>query len=361
MIAALTIRLFAIIVALPCLVFLWPISDRINDVGPRRSSCRLLFGMDLALSTWYDIRHHRLLDTWHRRFERLGSTFLSILPARTVVHTSDIKNARRVLGGSSTWILPSLRLRLIPYCGQGIFTATDFGHWRASRKRLHRFFTTQSTPCHLADPTGCLEAVARELDESDGCLDLRALFKVATRRHALWMLLGIPLNCSQLHGLSDALDTVNARMAEDLLLGWFTRVFDRCKTWFQPQSTQSTVSERSWTSGPVDWDLRSFIERVVEEKGPEPSGDDRSLAAFLSRERPQLRTKVIVDELLNVLLAAGETTESVLVALFWHLAHAPAVYQQLRDEALNPDPTKSRDGSVHPKASLLMRCIRESK
>jgi cytochrome P450 len=98
--------------------------------------------------------------------------------------------------------------------------------------------------------------------------------------------------------------------------------------------------------------IEPFIERAI--VGEHKSGDLVDSLSQFTKDK-----KVIRDQLINVLLAARDTTASSLSWLFYEFAYHPEIYVKVRDEVLKSIGMRNPTYDDLKNMKYLQHCLNE--
>jgi len=251
------------------------------------------------------------------------------LMGRSLVMTCEPENVKAVLAtkfhdfGLGSRIGAMGRL-----LGHGIFT-TDGTHWEHSRALIRPSFTR----AQVSD-LECVETHIQNLIEKlpgDGeTVDLQRLFFNLTIDNSTEFLLGRSINCQtnpSMTYFSEAWDQAEGCLTGRVRLGKVVGLIDRLKKDESFEKACDTV--------------HTFVDSYIAEtlqQGQNKAADDAAAAktrrynllselSAVCRDPAQLRS-----ELLNVLLAARDTTAGLLSSIFYFVARHPDVWAALAAE-----------------------------
>ncbi|KAF2819221.1 putative N-alkane-inducible cytochrome P450 [Ophiobolus disseminans] len=211
--------------------------------------------------------------------------------------------------------------------GYGIFT-TDGKHWEHSRALIRPSFSR----AQVSD-LDCVETHVQNLINqlpADGeTIDLQRLFFNFTIDNATEFLLGRSINCQtnpSMEYFSEAWDHAEGCLSSRVRLGKVIRVIDAVKTDAGFEKSCDTVHTF------VDSYIADTLQEGKNKKNDSDAVNTRryNLLSELSavcRDPAQLRS-----ELLNVLLAARDTTAALLSSVVYFLSRHPDVWESLASE-----------------------------
>ncbi|RDW59252.1 hypothetical protein BP5796_12176 [Coleophoma crateriformis] len=270
-------------------------------------------------------REHTSLEQTLRRALEVGRTNTAVVLGQNIVFTCDPENLKTVLATNFLDYGIGPRIHFMgPLLGEGIFTLDDVAwqHSRASPSSpaLIRPCFTRTQIANLSSLETHVQALIACLPTSNGTpVDLQPLFFNFTIDSATEFLLGQSVSCQGSAPGS---------------AGWeFSEAFDYAEA----------AIERRNALGKYAWLLRDpkfhesckivheFTDRYISEalKGNTKPGLYNLLAELAGECRDPIQLR---NELLNVLLAARDTTASLLGSIFYLLARNPHVWNKLRKE-----------------------------
>ncbi len=194
----------------------------------------------------------------------------------------------------------SRRGAMFPFIGEGIFTQ-DGPQWKHSRDLLRRPFlkTHYQDLRHFDEPVDRLLAT---LSSSDGIVDLQPLLFSYTLATTTSLIFGQPI------------DTFKATEHDT-----FARCFDYASL---VSSYRARLQDFHWAYSPPKFKSSCqtvkafasiFVNRALRDKDKDLSGQDSDRYAFIQDLHDELKdSKLVRDQLVNVLLAGRDTTACLL-------------------------------------------------
>jgi cytochrome P450 len=255
----------------------------------------------------------------------------------------------------------ALRSPIKPLLGTGIFTA-DGTSWHDSRTLLRPIFTNHPGLTSLSRLEAHIANLIDQIPSDGSTADLQPLFKQLTLSAAFEMLFGV--NLGSLNGaqgqedFGKILEVAVTDVAERARLGpiyWFLAPF-RLHAWTAVRRCKLLVGEL----------VRETVRRGANQSQDEraKTAEDDAFVFFRELVKEDRKTDVdrIRDECLSLLVAARDTTASLLSTLWWLLARHPAVWSRLGAEIEGLDirglpPTLEQLREL----KYLNACIKEGK
>ena len=101
-----------------------------------------IFGIDLFLDHFKNLKAHRALPAIKERFDRYGQTFQALSMGRVAIWTNDPENFQAVHASNflDYGVQPLRRKGTLPFLGEGVFTM-DGSFWEHSRAIIRPSFT----------------------------------------------------------------------------------------------------------------------------------------------------------------------------------------------------------------------------
>lgn len=296
--------------------------------APSFRQCRALLGLDAFVKIQQNVNERTSLRKGLRMVQKTGySTHSAVILGQDVLITCDPENLKAVLATKFDDF--SLGPRITAYgclLGRGIFTADDV-HWEHSRSLIRPSFTRQQVS-DLERIELHLERLMANIPGDGTTIDLQPLFFNFTVDRATEFLFGHPLNTqisppgSESHRFAEAFDHTQVKMQNHARLGllqglyrlvsWDAKLKDDCK--FIHAYTDRYIQE-ALQAGQNEHNSRTQRYNMLSE------------LLTACKDPIQLR-----NELLNVLLAARDTTASLLSSIFFFLARHPGVWRKLGEE-----------------------------
>lgn len=315
-----------------------------------------VFGLDIFLRTGDAIGKNKFLVEHQRRYDTYGHTFEALDFGSSAVYSVHPENVRAVFSkNAADWGVQPLRLHnMRPFCGTGFIT-TDGSDWKASHDLLKPGFHRS----HISD-FGPLEEHLRILLEQvpkDGTkfdlqpyllrlyLDLNTLFLFG---EPIGMLSGTPP--SHAEGFLDA----------------FQAGFNGCGIRIALGPLNFLMPKGAWLKAcaKVHKFADVYVDRAIEYRNKinslEHSQDEtkrRTLLFNMARETAD-RT-VLRNQAVQAMMAATETTASLVSHVIRNLASSPRIAAQVRAEVLAAG-DKPLDFDQLPQLKSLQHVITET-
>lgn len=296
--------------------------------APSFRQYRALLGLDAFVKVQQNVNERTSLRKGVRMVQKTGqTTHGAVILGQDVLITCDPDNLKAVLATKFDDF--SLGPRITAYgclLGRGIFTADDV-HWEHSRSLIRPSFTKQQVS-DLERIEFHLERLMAKIPGDGTTVDLQPLFFNFTVDRATEFLFGHSLNTqisppgSESHRFAEAFDHTQVKMQnharlgllQDLykLISWDIKLKDDCK--FIHAYTDRYIQE-ALQAGKREYNSRAQRYNMLSE------------LMTACKDPTQLR-----NELLNVLLAARDTTASLLSSIFFFMARHPEVWKKLSEE-----------------------------
>ncbi|GAM33535.1 hypothetical protein TCE0_011f00495 [Talaromyces pinophilus] len=277
-----------------------------------------IIGLSAFLKVLAFRRDHVSLEQTLKKGLEIGRTNTAVILGQNIVFTCDPENLKTVLATNFLDYGLGPRVHFMgPLLGEGIFTSDDVA-WHHSRDLIR--------PCFTRTQIADLEALENHVQALISCLppngttvDLQPLFYNFTIDSATEFLVGQSVGCqgsgpgSAGWEFSQALDYAEAAIEKRNALGkhaWLLR---------DPKFHESCKIVHRFTE--------NFINETL--KGNSKPGRYNLLDELANSCRDPIRLR---NELLNVLVAARDTTASLLGSIFYFLARHPDTWDKLRVE-----------------------------
>jgi cytochrome P450 len=281
-------------------------------------------GLDALPGLVRNLRQRRLLDSSCELFRRYGNTWTDQELNRYAIVTIEPENIKSVLSPRFDDYIIGYRLQAFrPLLGQGIFD-TDGHTWASSRALIRPSFTRD----RLAD-LDCLESLFQDLlvllpSDGEEVVDLQSLFFRYTLDSATEFLFG--RSAATLKGDllgSQFADSFHYAQKAILLRG----TLGPLKALYRDRYANECYRTcRSFAKQFVDDAILAANKKDVEVE----SGPKRVFSHELAARTTD--PDVILDEVMNVLVAGRDTTASLLGNMFFMLARCPDAWKRLREE-----------------------------
>ncbi|ORY67418.1 putative N-alkane-inducible cytochrome P450 [Pseudomassariella vexata] len=290
--------------------------------APRIHQSSLLFGLDLFKKLKHDIENRTRLEENTRYALVTGNrTSTAVVLGQSFVSTTDPENVKAVLATNFNDYGIGPRISAFgPLLGRGIFTADDV-HWEHSRALIRPGFT-RAQVADLDSVETHVQNLLKRLPPDGVTVDLQPLFFNLTIDNATDFLFGQSINCqaspegSEAWNFAEAFDNAQIKLQKKAQLG---------KLAFLLRDPECEHACRL-----VHQFVDSYIRKALGPSGHGTKTGRYNLLNELAAACPdeiQLR-----NELLNVLLAARDTTASLLSSIFYFLARYPTAWTRLSEE-----------------------------
>lgn len=292
-----------------------------------------IFGLDVAFRMFRSYHEGSRSAAFKKQHEISGSTFQSIALGKTRIFTTDPVNLRAILSTDfKDWGVQPLRLPpWRPFLGEGVMN-TDGEFWKRSRALVQPMFRKE----HITDLASFDVHVARLIDSmpKDGStVDMQPLFARLILGFTIELLFGESLECDTPNSDGDAMAFLEAFHYGQEGIGRRTQL---------PMLTVFTRDKSFWQAGKT---VREFVDRFIDRAvlrcADQTPGRQRKYILADELVKRTKDRKDIRNQLLNVFLAAHDTTSVLLTNVFFNLARNPNVYQKLRHEILHIDLSKA--------------------
>ncbi|KAI8936454.1 hypothetical protein NX059_006860 [Plenodomus lindquistii] len=273
-----------------------------------------------------------------------GPTTSVVILGQTFVSTSDPQNIKTVLATKfKDFDLGERNDAFGPFLGSGIFAA-DGTHWEKSRALIRPSFT-KAQVAELPTVEEHFQNLVSRIPADAATVDLQPLFFNFTLDSATHFLLG--------HSVGFQLSPAGSEAEK------FSRAFDRAQEHLQTRALvgrfRALLKNRQFKEDCrfVQTFVDGYVTEMQQHRSPGQSIDKQheqsekssrynlmGELADATNDPTQLRS-----ELLNILLAARDTTASLLSSTFFLLARHPSVWNRLESEIaqLNGRPPSYED------------------
>ncbi|KAK6221588.1 hypothetical protein LQW54_001360 [Pestalotiopsis sp. IQ-011] len=315
-----------------------------------------VFGLDIFLRTGDAISKNTFLVEHQRRYDTYGHTFESLNLGSHAVSSIHPENLRAVFSkNAADWGVQPLRLHNMgPFCGAGFIT-TDGTDWKVSHDMLKPCFhrSNISDFSHLEEHFQILLAqVPKDGSKFDLqpyllnlYLDLNTLFSFG---EPIGMLSGTP--SSHAEGFLDA----------------FQAGFNGCGLRIALGPLNFLMPKGSWLKAcdKVHKFADTYVDRALEYRGKvdsvEHSHDESKRRTLLFNMAEATDDRILLrNQAVQAMMAATETTASLISHVIRNLASHPAVADQVRVEALAVG-DKPLDFDSLPRIRSLQHVITET-
>jgi cytochrome P450 len=326
-----------------------------------QSSCRKapvkdpFIGLDFIYDIFFGKRIERYLDYTCSMFQSLGHTYAMKRWTWQTIFTCDSANMKHMLAiGFEDFDLPRLRLNAIStLLGSGIFSLNG-EPWAHARAMLKPCFANKDKDAITSMLEGRFQALLSRLPSDGSEIDLQPLFFYLAMDFATQYLTG---NSSKM------LDggTTSGRELQ----------------FFEDYTTCSEEVVRRMRLGPLQVLRFNFAARRAKRRVFKYIDDfiDESLKAKVDsnneyvpeynilRELAAVTSdrKVLRDQVLHILVAARDTTASLLGNLFFVLAKEKDIYDKLRSEVISIAGNETPTHQQLKQMEYLKWCVQECK
>ncbi|KAH8880931.1 cytochrome P450 [Thozetella sp. PMI_491] len=324
----------------------WQRQKEANRLGcrpPPRLRAKWPFGLDLMWKSIVADREMRMPETLRGLYAEAGGPPLTAfrLANTEALFTCDEEVIQAILAKQFDDFEIGVERRdaFFPFLGDGIFTQNG-NEWRHSRALLRPAFSRQQMSDLQLEEKHVQNLMMRlPVDTSasgwTGQVDLQDLFSCFTLDSSSEYLFGGAVN-SQLRALQTAEDHSNntGAPAEDD----FTAGFDKAMEGVGIRGKFADLGKFVWPPGfqaackVCHRFMDDYVGKLLGESDKQDTGDKY---LFLEALAAEVREPIALrSQLLNVLLAARDTTAGLLGWIFYCLARDPARYQKLREAVL---------------------------
>lgn len=307
-----------------------------------------LFGLEHFSINIKAFRNHKLLETEAQLLRDNNThTILSRVLGRLIYLTDDPENVKAMLATDfDSWSLGEERIKnMSSYLGHGIFT-NEGAAWKHSREMLRPCFE-RSQVADLSIMDTHVQHLIDQVPTDGTTVDLQPLFHELTLDVATEFLFGRSTN---------ALD----HSREDRACQEFIEAFEYCQSPFSKNKKGTFglilslfLPDKKFkkyakiiqgTLNPLhpqptySYHTPDFADKIIDEEttsSPPPHKDPTNPSRYIFLPTLLLSTPhhpTIRSELLNILLAARDTTASLLSNLLWELSRQPPLLSRLRLE-----------------------------
>ncbi|KAK0716104.1 putative cytochrome P450 alkane hydroxylase [Lasiosphaeris hirsuta] len=292
--------------------------------APRYPQMDPILGLDVFKTFKKSAVEHKALEAMTQRSLTMHRTMTVSLMGQSLIMTAEPENVKAVLALNFDDFGIGKRMSALGrLLGRGIFTA-DGSHWKHSRALIRPSFTRAQVADLDSVETHVQNLIKRFPEEDGTTFDIQPLFFNFTIDNSTEFLLGRSINCQTDPAQSpftEAWDYAEACLPDRVRLGklvflWRNRKFDDACDLVH-RHVDSYIAER--TQGATD-DKKTNRYNLLSELS-EACSD------------PVL----VRNELLNVLLAARDTTAGMLSSVFYFLARHPDVWRELAAEVAQLD------------------------
>nr|UPX44842.1 hypothetical protein FAC5L9_05 [Penicillium camemberti] len=264
-------------------------------------------------------REHVSLHQTFRRAMEIGRTNTAVVMGQEIISTCDPENIKTVLATNFKDYGIGPRMHAMgPLLGEGIFT-TDDEQWQHSRALIRPSFT-RTQVADLSSLETHVQALLSCIPAQDGAVvDLQPLFFNLTIDSATDFLLGQSVSCQGSAVGSPAWE--------------FSEAFDHAE---QVLHKRGELGALAWLIRDAKFEpackvVHEFTDKYIREalKGDTKAGRYNLLAELAGACDDPIQIR---NELLNVLLAARDTTAGLLSSVFYLLARNPDAWNKLSQE-----------------------------
>ncbi|MCJ1388059.1 hypothetical protein MMC18_000903 [Xylographa bjoerkii] len=289
-----------------------------------------IFGLDVAFRMFRSYDGGQRSRTFQKQHEEFGPTFQSVALGKTRIFTIDPDNLRAIFSTDfKDWGVQPLRLPSWgAFLGDGVMN-TDGARWIHSRALVQPMFRKDQT----ADLPSFDVHVARLIDlipKDRSTVDLQPLFARLILDFTTEFIFGESVESLTPSPDTSAMEFLEAFHYGQSSIGKKTQL---------PMLTVFTPDKKLQQSSKI---VRQFVDRYIDRALVRCSSSpplSKARKYVLAEELVQ-QTKDRADvrsQLLNVFLAAHDTTAVLLTNVFFNLARHPTVYRKLRQELQHVD------------------------
>ncbi|KAI1092132.1 cytochrome P450 [Rostrohypoxylon terebratum] len=315
-----------------------------------------VFGLDIFLRTGDAFSKNEFLVELQRRFDTYGHTFESLNFGSISISTIHPENIRTVFSkDAADWGIQPLRLHhMSPFCGTGFIT-TDGLDWKLSHDLLkpgfHRSIISDFAPLEEH-----LQILLKQIPKDGSKFDLQPyLLRLYLDLNTLF-LFGEPIGMLS--------DTPPAHATG--FLDAFQAGFNGCGMRIALGPLSFLVPKGSWLKAcdKVHKFADIYVDRAIEYRNKINSGEDtedetkRRTLLFTMAQATADRT-VLRSQIVQAMMAATETTASLISHVIRNLASHPTIADQVRAEILALS-DKPLEFDQLPRIKSLQRVITET-
>lgn len=312
-------------------------------------------GLDFVYDIFFGKRVERYLDHTYKMFQKLGRTYIMKRWTFQTIFTCESDNIKHMLAFAfEDFALPRLRLNAIStLLGSGIFSLNG-EQWAHVRAMLKPCFANKNKDAITDMLEGHFQALLRRLPADGSEVDLQPLFFCLAMDFATQYLTG---NSSRM------LDNPIANGKE--------------MQFFEDYTTCSEEVVKRMRLGPLQIFRFNFAARAAKKRVfhyiddfiDESLNIEQSEASEFVPEYNILRElaaatddrNVLRDQVLHILVAARDTTASLLGNIFFVLAKEKGIYDKLRAEVLSVAGKEAPTHQHLKKMEYLKWCIQECR
>lgn len=311
-------------------------------------------GLDFIYDAIFGNPEERYLESTHRAFESLGTTYVVNRWSLGLVYTCDSRNIKHMLvSGFDDFGLPHLRVSAMEtLLGRGIFTL-DGASWHHARSVLKPLFARLDKDALVSTMEHHFQAMLHLVPNDGSPIDLQSLYFRLAMDFASQFLLG---NSTGMLG-HQAERQIKAQHFVDDYMTCSTEVVKRLG--FGPlqhlRVSLSAIRAKKRVFKYID----DFIDESLKRKHSNPTDGRNDVLTELAAATKD--RKVLRDQVLHLLVASRDTTASVLSNLFFVLARNPLIYRRLREAVLAVAGTTAPKAAQLKKMEYVRWCINECK
>ncbi|KAI0897593.1 cytochrome P450 [Annulohypoxylon nitens] len=315
-----------------------------------------IFGLDIFLRTGDAFSKNEFLVELQRRFDTYGHTFESLDFGSNNLSTIHPENIRTVFSkNAADWGIQPLRLHnMRPFCGTGFIT-TDGSDWKLSHDLLkpgfHRSIISDFAPLEEH-----LQILLRQIPKDGSKFDLQPyLLRLYLDLNTLF-LFGEPIGMLSDTPPPQATDFLDA----------FQAGFNGCGMRMALGPLGFLMPTGAWLKAcdKVHKFADIYVDRAIEYRNNINSGEgneDEKKQRILLYNMAQATADrtVLRSQIVQAMMAATETTASLISHTIRNLASHPNIANQVRDEVLAIS-DKPLDFDQLPRIKSLQRAITET-
>jgi cytochrome P450 len=288
-----------------------------------------IFGLDVAVQMFRSYSRGNRSAIFKKQHAAHGPTFQSTALGKVRIFTIDPVNLQSIFNTDfQSWGVQPLRLPVWdPLLGAGVMD-TDGPHWKFSRDMVQPLFRREQ----ISDLSSFAQYVDRliGLVPRDGStVDLQPLFARLILDFTMEFLFGAASATLTSTPDKEALDFLNAFHYAQAAIGKRTQL---------PYLTLFTADKKFKDSCAI---CRGFVDKYITRARSRLSGSkggdaEENQRYILADEllKQDIDSNKLSSQLLNVFLAAHDTTAVLMTNTLFNLARNPQVYQKLRAEIL---------------------------
>jgi cytochrome P450 len=315
-----------------------------------------VFGLDIFLRTGDAITKNRFLEEHQRRYDAYGHTFEALNFGSRAIYSVHPDNLRAVFSkNASDWGIQPLRLHnMNPFCGKGFIT-TDGDEWKISHDLLKPGFH-RSIISDLGPLEEHLSILLQQIPKDGSKFDLQPfILKLYLDMNTLF-LFGEPI------GMLSGSPPPHA----EGFLEAFQAGFNGCGMRIALGPLNFLMPKGAWLKActKVHTFADVYVDRVLERQKElavtsNDSNDKMRRTLLLNMAQQTSDRTILRNQVIQAMMAATETTASLVVHVIRNLASHPLVFEQVRAEVLGMD-GQPLDFDTLPRVKSLQNVITET-